>query len=122
MSSNQTFESIVDATQEAMAPVAKYNEFATKAVERIARKQWEVASACIELGFEQFGRVGKPQDVQATMSAHQELASRWTDTLTRGTMEMMEIVRENQAEALELFTKQAKDVTEKASKATKKAA
>jgi phasin family protein len=122
MSNAQNFQSIVDATQDAMAPVARYNEFATKAIERIARKQWEVASACVELGLEQMSTFGKTQDVQTAVSAQQELTSRWTDTLTRGSMEMMEIVRENQAEAVDIFTAHAKEAGEKATKAAAKTA
>ena len=122
MSNVQSFQSIVDAAQEAMAPVTKYNEFAVKAMERITRKQWEVASACVELGLEQIQTLVKTQDVQAAISAQQDATSRLSDTLTRGSMELMEIIRENQAEAVDLFTKQAKEATEKAAKTTKKAA
>jgi phasin family protein len=122
MTNTQNFQSIVDAAQEAMVPMTKYNEFAVKAIERITRKQWEVASACVDLGIEQMQSLVKTQDVQAAMTAQQETASRLSDTLTRGSMELMEIIRENQAEAIDLFTKQAKEVTEKAAKTAKKAA
>jgi len=115
--SNDTFQSMIDTAQEAFAPIGKYQEFTAKAVEKVARKQWEVAQACLELGIEQLHAGTRSKDVQSLLNAQQELASRWTDTVTRGSMELMEIVRENQSEAVELASRQAKETTEKATRA-----
>ncbi len=121
MTNVQSIQSFVDAAQEAMAPMNKYNEFAVKSMERVLRKQWEVAGACFELGIEELHALGQVKDVQGTMSTQQDILARMTDTLTRGSTELMEIVRENQAEAIDLFTKQAQEATAKAGKATKTA-
>ena len=115
---NDNVQTMIDAAQEAFAPVGKYQEFTANAVERVARKQWELAQACFELGLEQMQTTAKTRDIQGLVNAQQELASRWTDTLTRGSMELMEIVRENQSEAVDLASKQAKDGAAKATKAT----
>lgn len=115
---NDTVQTMIDTAQEAFAPVGKYQEFTATAVERVARKQWELAQACFELGLEQLQTSASTRDVQGLISAQQELASRWSDTLSRGSMELMEIVRENQTEAVELMSKQAKEGADKATKAT----
>ncbi|MCC5860968.1 MAG: TIGR01841 family phasin [Gammaproteobacteria bacterium] len=121
MTNVQSIQTFVDAAQEAMAPMSKYNDFAAKAMERVLRKQWEVAGACFELGIEELHAIAKMKDVQGTMSTQQDIIARMTDTLTRGSTELMEIVRENQAEAIDLFTKQAQEAGDKVSKATKAA-
>jgi len=115
---NDNVQTMIDAAQEAFAPVGKYQEFTANAVERVARKQWELAQACFELGLEQLQTSAKTHDIQGLVNAQQELASRWSDTLTRGSMELMEIVRENQSEAVDFVSKQAKEGATKATKAT----
>lgn len=122
MTNVQSIQSLVDAAQEAMAPMGKYNEFAASAMERVLRKQWEVAGACFELGIEELHAIAKSKDVQGAMSTQQDIIARLTDTLTRGSTELMEIVRENQAEAIDLWTKQAQAAGDKVTKAPKKAA
>ena len=66
-------------------------------------------------------------DVQAFISAQQELAGKLGETITKGSLELIEIARESQGEAFDLFTRQAtevaeqtKDVVEKAKKSAAK--
>lgn len=122
MTNVQSIQSLVDAAQEAMAPMSKYNEFAANAMERVLRKQWEVAGACFEVGIEELHAIAKSKDTQDAISTQQDIIARLTDTLTRGSTELLEIVRENQAEAIDLLTKQTQASGNKAVKATKKAA
>ena len=43
MSATENLTDFVERTQEAMAPAIRFNEFAAKSFERIARKQWQIA-------------------------------------------------------------------------------
>jgi len=129
MNTAENFTDIVERAQEAMAPVIRFNEFAAKSFERLARKQWQIASDVAEIGFATIQNTAKPTtDVQAFISSQQELAGKLGETLTKGSMELVEISRESQGEAYDLFTRQAsevaqqtKDVVEKAKKTATKA-
>jgi phasin family protein len=116
MTANQNFQTMIDSAQEAIAPMFKYNEFAAKAFERVARKQWELAGACVDLGIEQMNSLASAKDVQTVLTTQQSLVTRWNETVSKGSMELMEIVRDNQSEALDLFTKQTKETAQKATK------
>ncbi len=128
MSTTENFTDFVERTQEAMAPAIRFNEFAAKSFERIARKQWQIATDMAEIGFATLHNTTRPSsDVQAFISTQQELAGKLGETLTKGSIELAEIARESQGEAFDLFTRQAtevaeqtKEVVEKAKKSTAK--
>ena len=122
MSAAENFTDFVERTQEAMAPAIRFNEFAAKSFERIARKQWQIASDMAEIGFATLNNTARPtNDVQAFVSAQQELAGKLGETLTKGSLELIEIARESQSEAYDLFTQQATEVAEKTKDAVEKA-
>ena len=128
MSTTENFTDFVERTQEALAPAIRFNEFAAKSFERIARKQWQIATDVAEIGFATINNTARPNtDVQAFINAQQELAGKLGETLTKGSLELVEIARESQGEAFDLFTRQAtevaeqtKDVVEKAKKSAAK--
>ena len=128
MSATENVTDFIERTQEAMAPAIRFNEFAAKSFERIARKQWQIASDVAEIGFATLNNTAGPKtDVQAFISAQQELAGKLGETITKGSLELIEIARESQGEAFDLFTRQAtevaeqtKDVVEKAKKSAAK--
>ena len=112
----------VERAQEAFKPVADLNQFAAATFERIARKQWEIAGGLLDLGLEQIKGASAPvTDVQGYFAAQQELAGRFGETVTKGSLELLEIVRETQGEAIELFSRQAKDVAEQTKEVVEKA-
>ena len=112
----------VTGAQDALKPVAEFNTFATGAFERIARKQWEIAGGLLDLGFEQLRKTAQPgTDVQGYLAAQQEIAGRVGEAVTKGSLELLEIARETQGEAVELFTRNAKDVAEQTKEVVEKA-
>ena len=118
MSTAETFTDFVERTQEAMAPAIRFNEFAAKSFERMARKQWQIATDVAEIGFASIHNTTRPTtDVQAFISAQQELAGKLGETITKGSMEIIEIARESQSEAYDLFTQQATEVAEQTKEA-----
>ena len=113
MSAAENFTDFVERSQEALAPAIRFNEFAAQSFERIARKQWQIASDVAEIGFAQINAAARPTgDVQTFISAQQELAGKLGETLTKGSLELVEIAREAQGEAFDLFNRQATEVAE----------
>ena len=112
----------VERAQEAFKPVADFNQFAATTFERLVRKQWEVAGGLVDLGLEQVKTAAAPStDVQGFFATQQEIAGRVGETVTKGSLELLEIIRETQGEAIDLFSRQAKDVAEQTKDVVEKA-
>lgn len=116
------FSDFADQATEAMQPVFKFNAFAAKTFERAARKQWEIAGAVADLGFAQLHKLSQPtSDFQAFAADTQSYIGKVGETLTKGSLELVEISREAQGEAMDFFTQQAKEVAEQTKEVASKA-
>ena len=127
MTNSDSIADFAERAQDAFKPMTDFNQFAAANFDRLIRKQWEIASDLVDLGLQQVKTAAAPAtDVPGFLADQQQLAGRLGDTVSKGSLELLEILRETQAEAVELFGRQAKDVAAQAKdvveKARKKAA
>ncbi len=95
---NDPFEQWLTYAKTATEPVLKLNEISAKAMERMARQQFDVAQDYLELGSKQMQLLGATQDPQKWLAEQGDLATEFSKKLMARAEEFAKIAAETQQE------------------------
>lgn len=95
---NDPFEQWLSYAKTATEPVLKLNEISAKAMERMARQQFDVAQDYLELGSKQMQLLGASKDPQKWLAEQGDLATEFSKKLMSRAEEFAKIAAETQKE------------------------
>ena len=105
------FEQWVQFTKNATEPMMKFNEVSARALEKIARHQFDLAQDYVNLGNRQMQLLGEAKDPQKWAQDQAELASEFGKKLMARAQETMALATQTQKEMTDLAEKLAKSAT-----------
>ena len=101
------FEQWVEFTKNATEPMLKLNEVSARALEKVARQQFDLARDYVELGNRQMQLLGEAKDPQKWAQDQAELASEFGKKLMARAQETVALATETQKEMTTLAEKVA---------------
>jgi phasin family protein len=119
------FNSFLDASKKAFAPVVKFNELSVQSFERIARQQYAFAGEMLEFSLKQLQLTSTVRDINDLTARQIELSTQFAERATQRSQDLIKASTEHQAQLSKWFdqtvTESAQTVSESA-KSAKKAA
>ena len=101
MTTTDPFARLFDTKEGALAQVVRFNEYAARTVEKVARYQYEVAGDLLDAGIEQmqlFSKIEKPEEMlHAEIELTQALAKKMAER-SEGFLKLAEESRKGFAE------------------------
>jgi len=92
------FQSFVDASKRAMAPLAELNALTARTLERSARYQYGVAGDLLELGVAQLQAVAAAKDFGALLNQQAALTNAFFEKSTTRSQEALQLANAAQGE------------------------
>jgi len=92
------FQSFVDASKRAMAPLAELNALTARALERTARYQYGLAGDLLELGVAQLQAVSAAKDFGALLNQQTALTNAFVAKSTTRSQEAVQLATSAQGE------------------------
>jgi len=92
------FQSVVDASKRAMAPLAELNALTARTLERTARYQYGVAGDLLELGVAQLQAAAVAKDFGALLNQQAALTNAFFEKSTTRSKEAMQLATAAQGE------------------------
>ena len=105
---DDVFEQWVEFTKNATGPMLKLNEVSARALEKVARQQFDLASDYVELGARQMQLLSEAKDPQIWAQEQADLATEFGKKLMARAQESMALATQTQKEMTELAEKLAK--------------
>ncbi len=107
------FEQWVQFTKNATEPMMKLNEVSARALEKVARQQFDLARDYVDMGNRQMQLLGEAKDPQKWAQDQAELASEFGKKLMARAQETAALATETQKEMTTLAEQVAKTATAK---------
>jgi phasin family protein len=107
------FEQWVESTKNATEPMLKLNEVLVRAMEKVAREQFDLARDYVDLGTRQMQLLGAARDPQKWAQDQAALTSEFGKKLMARAQESVALATQTQKEMTELAEKVAKSAVAK---------
>lgn len=109
------FQSFIDASKRAMAPLAEWNALSARTLERTARYQYGLAGDLLELGLAQLQATAAAKDLGALLNQQAALANAFAEKSASRSQEAMQLATEAQGEFSAWVSTATSELTRKAS-------
>ncbi len=105
---NEVLDQWVDFGKNASEPLLRLNEITGRAIEQVARHQWELARDYIDLGTRQMELLGSARDPQKWLTEQNAVASEFGKKLMNRGQEFIAVATELQKSVVDWAEKAAK--------------
>ncbi|MFO0447854.1 MAG: phasin family protein [Pseudomonadota bacterium] len=106
--------SFVEAGKKMVAPMTKMTEVSTRAFERIAKYQYEVAGDYLHYGIAQLHAAAQGKDMPALLQKQAELANSYFEKQTQRSQEFLKIASETQADVMQAIDRASSEFAARA--------
>lgn len=111
------FSAFLDASKQAFAPAAKFNELTLQGFERVARQQFAFAGEMLEFSLQQLQLATSAKDFNDLTARQIELTTQFAEKATQRSQDLVKLSTEHQAEVTKWFDETVAETARTAKKA-----
>jgi len=118
---NHEINAFLEATHKAFAPAIRFNELSAKAVEKVARMNYDALGDFLNFGLAQLHLGSSVKDVPAFVQKSTELTHQFVEKQTQRSQDFLKLASESQADFTQWLDKTTAEVAAKTAKIDKAA-
>ncbi len=108
---NEVYDQWLELTKNATEPMMKFNEITARALEKVARQQFDLARDYMDLGARQVQLLSEAKDPQKWIQGQGEMATEFGKKMMARAQEMVDLATQTQKEMTAWIEEAAKKAT-----------